>query len=167
MSMKTYPFVDTVFYIDTTACVLLNRRILLHYNLAPQYGLAEFTSLPEADFLQLAAGSELPDEFYCSSFLRDLAEQTSCFELCCCPSFEGEISTNSLFEASAKEPLSLSFDDDEICWLPLEQAPSLVCTAYPSADAIIQEIAGQLGDFLPADFDYAAHICDVNGTYFC
>lgn len=56
--------------------------------------------------------------------------------------------------------------DDVIYYVPMSKISTLFKAAYKDMDEIVDEFKKKLSNFFPDDFDYAAHICHIVGTYY-
>ena len=59
-----------------------------------------------------------------------------------------------------------SYNGDRIYYVNVSKYPSLFKAAYENMDELIAEFKSKVGDYLPEDFDYRAHIRHIVGTYF-
>lgn len=55
---------------------------------------------------------------------------------------------------------------DRIYYVNVSEHPTLFKAAYSSINELIEEFKEKVGDYLPEDFDYRAHIRHIVGTYF-
>jgi hypothetical protein len=58
------------------------------------------------------------------------------------------------------------YSGDRIFYMPAGLCPTLFKAAYKSVDELINEFKSKLGEYLPDDFDYRAHIRHIVGTYY-
>lgn len=84
-----------------------------------------------------------------------------------CPRFEGNVST--IYEAHeyTENPIDKDFDEATICFLECANSMSLFEKAYSSVGHLVAEYKYRLKECdFPDDFDWYAHIVDVEGcTY--
>ena len=59
-----------------------------------------------------------------------------------------------------------SYSGDRVYYVNVSKYPSLFKAAYNNMDELIEEFKSKVGDYLPEDFDYRAHIRHIVGTYF-
>lgn len=76
-------------------------------------------------------------------------------------------SATTLVPERAKRPLDISYSNDCIAYIPASRMPELFSAAYESLDELIDEFKEKIGAYLPDNFDWAGHICTIDGTYFC
>ena len=58
------------------------------------------------------------------------------------------------------------YNGDRIYYVNVSEHPTLFKAAYENMDALIAEFKEKVGDYLPEDFNYRAHIRHIVGTYF-
>lgn len=59
-----------------------------------------------------------------------------------------------------------SYNCELLLYLPLKKPISLFEATYNGFDEIVEEIKGEIGDYLPKDFDYRQNIFFICGTYY-
>lgn len=58
------------------------------------------------------------------------------------------------------------YNGDRIYYVNVSEHPTLFKAAYNNMDELIAEFKEKVGDYLPEDFNYRAHIRHIVGTYF-
>ena len=58
------------------------------------------------------------------------------------------------------------YDGDRIYYIQVSSYPTIFKAAYENMDALIAEFKQKVGEYLPEDFDYRAHIRHIVGTYY-
>lgn len=62
--------------------------------------------------------------------------------------------------------VSEHYNADVIYYIPTRNISTLFKAAYKNMDEMITEFKERLREYLPADFDYRKHICNISGTYY-
>lgn len=60
----------------------------------------------------------------------------------------------------------VNYNGEILLYLPLKKRISLFEATYDGFDEIVEEIKGEIGDYLPKDFDYRQNIFFICGTYY-
>jgi len=164
--MLDYPLDDIVFFIDDETCALLMRRLLSNDAILLEEEQVVL-KLSYDEFLSAMKTGNLPESFTDLQILQEMME-TEHLDLGYTSNFTGTVETcDELLPFVTTCSIEQNHDDDVILYLPLEKDRSLFQAAYPSAGELLAEIRQKLQGYLPDDFDYAAHICKVTGTYCC
>lgn len=164
--MLEYPFDHIVFFIDDSTCALMMRRLLSDDAVLLEEEQV-ILKLSYDEFLSAMKTGNLPASFTDLDMLQELME-TEGLDLGHVSNFTGTVETSTeLLPFISTKGIEQSYDDDVILYLPLDKGRSLFQAAYPSAGELLTEIRQKLQNYLPDDFDYAAHICKVTGTYCC
>ena len=58
------------------------------------------------------------------------------------------------------------WDYDVVFYVYLDHQPSLFKAAYANIDEAAAEIRSKIGNYLPADYDFSAHIVELIGTIY-
>lgn len=160
MSMASYPFVDTGFYIDGEVAAY----IMLASDQAAGCVPEEITKLQEdGSFATVAKTGGLPSDYCDISVVSECIEEISYVT-----SFDGEISTLNLDRGDSA--IELSFGDDGLAYIPAAKSAELFKAAYSSPEELLEEFKSFFaahGVLLPEDFDWWAHIVSIEGTIFC
>lgn len=164
--MLDYPFDEIVFFIDDETCAHLMRHLLSDNSVLIEEEQV-ILKLPYDEFLSAIKSGKLPDSFTDLDTLQDMLESEG-IDVRRTSSFTGTVETHTeLLPLITGECIEANMDDDMILHLPLEQQISLFRAAYPSPQALLAEVREKLQKYLPDDYDYAARICRVAGTYVC
>ena len=162
---KEYPFDDFIFYFDAVASAQVMRSLLSEEAALTEEEMSAL-KVPYEDFLKAAETGALPVDFTDPHMVREMLEPKA-LDISTVSSFAGTCETmEEMLPLITTKPIESSFDDDTIIYLPLDNGLSLFKTAYPSPSAILAELRSKLGKYLPDDFDYAARVCRIFGTYF-
>lgn len=164
--MLDYPFDEIVFFIDDETCAHLMRYLLWDDVVLTKKEQA-ILKLPDDEFLSTAKTGKLPSTFTDLDALQEMLEGEG-IDLRRTSNFSGTAETHTeLLPFITGECIEANLDDDMILHLPLDQQISLFRAAYPSPQALLAEVREKLQKYLPDDYDYAARICRVAGTYVC
>lgn len=84
--------------------------------------------------------------------------------------YEGEFTGNSVrIKPDGSDDFSCNVEEYDcvpLYYIPLRNPASLFKAAYSGMDEAVAELEARVGQYLPDDFDYRAHICHIVGTYF-
>lgn len=161
MSMQSYPFVDTAFFIDPETA----SYVILAYD--QQFGEVpdEIRQiLGDGTFATKAKEGSLPCGYSCPSDAEELLDNT-CVRFA--SSFTGDV--NTLFPERANEPLAETYDDDYIVYILAERKANLFSAAYASPYELLDEFREAFhrnNVKMPDDYDWWRRIVSINGTVF-
>ena len=89
-------------------------------------------------------------------------------DTCFCSAFHGN--AESLFPEWCKEPISNTYENRYIVFINAAREPRLFEAAYASPAQLLDEFQSRFRDKgieMPPDFDWWAHLVQLNGTAFC
>ena len=175
MSMNECTLVDTGFFISDYACAILMRAWHKEEDIFSDWWkdgecigdkLAELCDDP--DFFKKAAAKELPEDFYDVSDVEEFGHSFQNGHFVWSSSFCGSVETikEALVGTNA---ISKTFNDAYLCYVGLIREKNWFSGAYESVAEMVSEIKDYFGDivqYFPPDFNWEAHICDINGTDF-
>lgn len=158
MSMNTYPVNSICFLIDDEVAAYTALSAARQDGAIPE----EISAVLDAGtFHELAKRGELPAGF-CDLLCAE-ADDT-----CFCSAFHGN--AESLFPAWCKEPISNTYENSYIVFINAAREPRLFEAAYASPAQLLDEFQSRFRDKgieMPPDFDWWAHLVQLNGTTFC
>lgn len=187
MSMNTYPMEALLaFQVDEQVAAYLNRPGMLQDLNKPAHLPKPGTLLTPMQQVEatmrkiLADDARFAKEIRPDSAMRQALEDYDLFNigdascrlqeedinnLCYMSEFDGEI--QKLDSEGHATGESVNYNDDYVLLLLPERNLSYFRAAYMSMDDFITELKIKLDGLLPENFNYAAHIVSVSGTYFC
>lgn len=170
MSMHSYPMADCGLYVDAEVAAYIRLCWDKKRNSVPQ---EIQTALDDAAaFRQAAREGTLPLE-YCGDigevmYYHDWESENhpECIlDMLHVTNFDGEIRT--MLPERTAAPLSINLCEDEAVWLPANKGADLFKAAYSSPEELLEEFKTRMADLeLPDDFDWWAHIIEINGSTF-
>lgn len=165
MSMSESILYTNGFFIDTKTQALLTRKFLLA---DPSWACeTDLAVINDPLFMEKVKTRSLPEGFVDACYLQ---EELSAKGIACSyhSSFTGWVETlDELGDTGLiGRPLRFFINDDELLYIPLENEPTLLNTAYENTAAIIQEVKQKLRTVLSDEFIAIEFICSIRGTIF-
>ena len=166
MAMQDYALVAKgAFLVTPQVAAYINYAVLKEEGNVPSE-ISEIVDKGEFD--AMAKAGTLPLELCETSDAKDALDSIG-IDNVYCSDFDGEAST--MFYELTANPITQKFEDDYIVYVPCIGEPQLIGKApYASVDEIAEEFQKRFSDVgikLPDDFDWLAHIVEIDGTYYC
>lgn len=163
---KEYAFDDYIFYLDDVTCAQMMRTLIADDAVQTDEE-REALRLSHDVFKAAARAGTLPPDFTDIYVVQEMMAAEG-LELRYITSFVGSCETiEELTPLMTTAAVEQDFSDEDVLFLPLDNGPSLFEAAYASPQELLEEVRRKLQEYLPADFDFAAHLCRAKGTCCC
>lgn len=152
---RTFPIASVGFLLTGYSLAAINNGIA--------YGCDDM----DPDFANQAEHGELAAWLYDTAPIEAYLREQGIDGLQCISGVDGSAETfdNVL---CGEDGLEVTFDDDLVVWLPMQQEAAWVGKApYDATDDMVEEFRGIFGEVLPKNFPIAKYICKISGVYTC